>query len=144
MPKTRRASHRPEMWSRTVEIISFRTTVRLYAVTPKGEEPYIDSQPWLELDGTMDEPVRNVRDVVMNMYPKDKLEVGTARPASVGAIVQMRPHLSVVVTFPQTNFDRVWTLALGGRLKYGHLYFTKPHYNTALVVSMSLSNELEE
>jgi hypothetical protein len=35
-------------------------------------------------------------------------------------------------------------LALGGQLKYGHLYFTKPHYNTVLVVSMSLSNELEE
>ena len=80
----------------------------------------------------------------MKMHPKDKLEVGTARPASVGAIAQIRPHVSVVVTFPQTDFDRVWTLALGGQLTHGRLCFTKPHYNTALVVSMSVSNELEE
>jgi len=144
MPTKRRASHRAEMWSRTVEILSFRTTVRLHAVSRKGEEPSIDSQPWLELHGTMHEPVRDVRDVVMSLYPKDKVEPGTARPASVGAIVQMRPHLSVVVTFPQTDFDRIWTLALGGRLKHGRLYFTKPHYNTALVVSMSVSDELDE
>jgi hypothetical protein len=38
----------------------------------------------------------------------------------------------------------VWALALAGQLKYSHRYFTKPHYNSVLVVSASFSNELEE
>jgi hypothetical protein len=41
-------------------------------------------------------------------------------------------------------FDRVWVLALSGHLKFARVYFTKPHYNSGLVVSASFSNELEE
>jgi hypothetical protein len=48
------------------------------------------------------------------------------------------------VTWPHLDFDRVWGLVLGGRLKYSHLYFTKPHCGHGLVVSASFSNELEE
>jgi hypothetical protein len=70
--------------------------------------------------------------------------VGTARPASVGAVIQAKPHLQFVLTWPQTEFDRVWTIALGGRLTHGHFYFTKPHYNSGLIVSASFSSELEE
>jgi hypothetical protein len=87
---------------------SFRTSIRLCAVSRRGEEPYIESQPWLELQGAADEPVRDVREVVISLYPRDTLEIGTARPVSVGAIVQVRPHLSVVVTFRHADFDRVW------------------------------------
>ncbi len=90
------------------------------------------------------EPVRDVSDVIVSMFPKDKVEVGTARPASVGAVIQAKPHLQFVLTWPQTEFDRVWTMALGGRLTHGHFYFTKPHYNSGLIVSASFSSELEE
>ena len=49
----------------------------------------------LELHGTPNEPVLDVRDVVMSMYPKDKLEVGTARPASVVPLYRFgRTYLS--------------------------------------------------
>jgi hypothetical protein len=140
--KTR--SSKPEMLSRNVEITSFGATVRIGAVHRKGDEPEIESQPWLELRGTATEPVKGVKDVKISLYPQDKVVVGTARPASVGAIVGARPTLHAVISWPHVEFDRVWTLAIGGHLKLAHLYFTKPHYNSGLVVSASFSNELEE
>lgn len=135
---------RPEILSRDVEISSFRATVRLHAVHPRGEEPYIESRPWLELRGAMTEAVGKAREVMVSMYPEDQPKVGTARPAAVGAIIQTRPYLGLVLTWTQIDFDRLWALALAGRLTHGHLHFTKPHYNTALVLNASFSNEAEE
>ena len=40
-------SSNPEMLSRNVEISSFAPTVRLSAVHRKGDEPYVEGQPWL-------------------------------------------------------------------------------------------------
>ena len=37
-----------------------------------------------------------------------------------------------MVTWQQLDFDRVWTLAVSGHLKFAHMYFTKPHYNSRL------------
>jgi hypothetical protein len=81
---------------------------------------------------------------MISLYPREKLEVGTARLAAVGAIIQARPHLEFELTWSHADFDRVWIIALGGRLTHGHFYFTKPHYNRELVVSLSFSTELEE
>jgi hypothetical protein len=55
-PRKRCKSSKPEMLSRNVEISSFGATVRIGAVHRKGEEPEIDSQPWLELRGTRSRP----------------------------------------------------------------------------------------
>ena len=132
------------MLSRNVEISGFRTSIRISAVHRRGEEPEIESKPWLELQGKATEPIRDVIDVKISMYPEEPVVVGTARPAAVGAIIQAKPELSVVLTLSHAEFDRVWALALAGQLKYSHLYFTKPHYNSGLVVSASFSNELEE
>ena len=141
MANRRRKSGRPEMLSRNIEISSFSATVRLGAVHRKGENPYIEGEPWLELRGTATEAVRDVRDVRISMYPRNTLQIGPARPASVGSLIQ---ELSCVLTWPPVDFDRIWALALSGRHTHGNLYFTKPHYNTALVVSASFSNEAEE
>ena len=132
------------MLSRDVEIRASSLTVRIRAVHAKGAAPEIDTQPWLQLKGVLTEPVKGVRDVVISLYPKDKLEVGTARPASCGAIIRARPELQFVITWPQHEFDRLWGLVLGNRLTHGHFYITKPHYNTGLIVSASFSSELEE
>jgi len=144
MPKRKRSPNKPEMLSRNVAISSFPATVRIGAVHRRGEEPEIESQPWLELQGKATEPIRGVTDVKISMYPREPLVIGTARPASAGAIIQAKPELSVVLTWANADFDRVWTLATTGQLKYSHLYFTKPHYNSGLVVSASFSTELEE
>ena len=143
MTKKRRSGH-PEMLSRNVEISDFRTTVRISAVHRRGDEPEIESKPWLELQGKATEPIQGVVDVKISMYPEEPLVVGTARPAAVGAIIQAKPELSVVLSWSHADFDRVWAMALAGHLKYTHLYFTAPHYNSGLVVSASFSNEREE
>jgi hypothetical protein len=94
MPTTRK-SGKPEMLSRDVEIRASSLTVRIRAVHVKGDDPEIESQPWLQLKGVLTEPVKGVRDVVISLYPKDKLEAGTAGPASCGAIISARPEGSV-------------------------------------------------
>jgi len=104
----------------------------------------MESHPWLELRGSLLEPVGMLRDVVVSLYPRDDCRIGTARPASIGAIVGARPALEIVISWPQIDFDRVWTLALSGKLAFAHLHFTKPRYNKGLVVSASFSSELEE
>lgn len=142
-PKRKPQGSKPEMLSRNVEITSFSATVRLNAVH-KGDEPYVEGQPWLELCGTAKEPVNGVADVKISMWPREKVELGTARPASVGVVLGARPQLAFGLTWSQAEFDRVWNLAISGHLKFAHLYFTKPHYNSGLVVSASFSNELEE
>lgn len=141
--KKRRPS-KPEILSRTVTIASFSATVRLHTVHHRHEEPFIEAKPWLELRGTLSEAIRDVRDIRISMYPEDDLLVGTARPASVGSIIQVRPDVSAVLTWPQREYDRLWSLALAGHLKFAYLAFTKPHYGSALVVSASFGNEIEE
>lgn len=132
------------MLSRTVEIKSSSLTVRISAVHSKGDEPEIESQPWLELKGVLTELVNDVGNVLISLYPKDRIEVGTAPPASCGAIIRARPELQFVLTWPQHEFDRLWAMVLGNRLTHAHFYFTKPHYNSGLVVSASFSRELED
>jgi len=143
-PKRRRRNGKPEMLSRNVAITSFSATVRLNAIHHKGDDPYIEGQPWLELRGTTQEPVKGVTDVKISMWPRETVEIGTARPASVGSVLGARPELAFGLTWPQAEFDRVWNLAISGHVKFAHVYFTKPHYNSGLVVSASFSSELEE
>ena len=129
MPRRRRGSRPNAPLTRSVEISSFRASVRLSVDEPKDPQPLIEVQPWLELQGTLKEPLKDVRDVVLSVYPKADANVGTARPASVAAIIQARPKLEVVASCPRADFEHIWTFALTGHLKHAHLVFTKPHYN---------------
>lgn len=119
-------------------------SVSLQGVEQRGYEPRIEASSWLELSGALDEPVRDVREVVLSLYTRDNLEPGTARPLAVGSIFKTRPELSVVVGFPHSDFQNIWTLALLERLKFAHFAFTKPYYNSALVTEISFSTEREE
>lgn len=60
--KNKRRSNRPELLVRNVETTGVSTNVGLHAVHHKGAEPYIESQPWLELRGTATEPLNGVTD----------------------------------------------------------------------------------
>jgi hypothetical protein len=132
------------MLSRDAAIASFSASLRIAAAHRRGEEPEIESQPWLELRGTLEEPVKGVTNVRISNYPREPSTIGTARPASVGAIIGMKPEMSIVLTWSHVEFDRLWAMALSGHVKFVHLYFTKPHYNSGLVVSASFSSEREE
>jgi hypothetical protein len=142
--KKKRKSNKPELLWRNVEITGVSTNVDLNAVHHKGAEPYVESQPWLELRGTVTEPVNGVTDVKISVWLRETPKVGTARPASVGAMLGAKPELALGVSWLPDGFDRVWALALSGHLKFARMCFTKPHYNSGLVVSATFSNELEE
>jgi hypothetical protein len=71
------------------------------------------------------------------------MEVGTARPASCdpssrAAGAPVRHYLAAA------RVDPLWSMVLGNRLTYAHFYFRRPQYNSALIVSASLSSELEQ
>jgi hypothetical protein len=127
-----------------VEITCVSTNAGLNVVHHRGAQPYVESQPWLELRGAATEPVNGVTDVKVSVWLRETLEVGTARPPSVGAMLGAKPELSFGLSWLPDGFDRVWALALSGHLKFARVCFTKPHYNSGLVVSASFSNELEE
>jgi hypothetical protein len=50
----------------------------------------------------------------------------------------------MVFSWTHTEFDRVWAMGLAGQLKHAHAYFTRPDRKTALVTSVSFSNERPE
>jgi hypothetical protein len=140
----KRRTHRLEMLTRSVEISTFRVSLSLGIDEPKLPDPELETTPWLELRGMMNEPIRDVRDVLFSIYPKDKVVVGTARPASVASIIQIRPEISVVSPIPHIDFDRMLTMALAGQVKFAWMFFTKPHYGRARVTNLSFSNERED
>jgi hypothetical protein len=142
--KIKRKSNTPELLWRNVEITGVSTNVGLNAVHHRGAEPYVESQPWFELRGTATVPVNGVTDVTISVWLRDTPKVGTARPASVGAMLGAKPELSFGLSWLPDGFDRVWALALSGHLKFARVCFTKPHDNSGLVVSASFSNEPEE
>lgn len=141
MPGARGQKRGEELLRRDVEVVSIHTYMSLHIVEPKGLEPSIGSDPWLEVRGNVTEPIRDVTELVISVHGKDRPTPGPVRPLSVGAIIQIRPHVSAVVTFPRREFDHLWWMALSGHLKHAHIIFTKPHYNSALVTHLSLSNE---
>jgi hypothetical protein len=98
----------------------------------------------LELRGTVDEPIRDVRDVVISVHVDEREEPGSTNPPSVGAIVGVRPTVQAVVALTSASFDRLWTMAMSGQLRYIWLALTEPHRRSALVVSASFSNQYEE
>jgi hypothetical protein len=98
----------------------------------------------LEVRGNADEPVRDIVELVITVHPDNREEPGPGGLPSVGAIIQLRPHIQAVVKLPSVDFDRAWSLATGGYLRFCWMAFTEPHRRFAHVVSVSFSNEFEE
>ena len=144
MPKKRRRTKRADILNRTVDITSFGTTLRVRVDEPSDPEPEIEVKPWLELRGGLDEPVRQTSDIVLSLYPDARTKVGTGRPLAVGAIIGARTAVEAVISLPHAEFDRLWSFALSGHLKHAWMAFTRPHYNTGLVLAVSFSSQREE
>lgn len=144
MPKKPRRTKRADILNRTVDITSFRMTLRVGVDEPRDPEPEIEVKPWLELRGLLDEPVRQTSDIVLSLYPDARTKVGTARPPAVGAIIGSRSAVEAVITLPHADFDRLWSFAISGHLKHAWMAFTRPHYNSGLVLAVSFSSQREE
>ncbi len=142
----RRASYRPahEPLSRSVQITAVDVCVALHPDDTSPDDRIGGSRAWLELRGTVDEQIAETSDVAIHISAADKADRGSGPPPCVGAIIQVRPTVSVVVAFPHLEFDRLWAMALAGRLTHAHLTFVKPRYGKARVLNLSLSNTAEE
>jgi hypothetical protein len=128
-----------ELLLRTATLSSACPNVSVGASERRGEPPRIGGHHWLIFRGTLDESVKNVSEVQFTLEGEEHPEPGPAKPASVGAIVQMRPHMTVYTKVPATEFDRLWTAA--ALIKHAYVRFTKPRYGTALVTSVMFSAE---
>src|SRR5688572_12126448 len=114
-----RKKRRDETVRRNVTISSFNAHFWTRAVVERrGDEPEIENYSWLTLRGTMDEPLRSSMNIEISLRPEDKVTVGTARPPSVGAIIGLKPQVTLVAAINRPEFDRLWTMAMSGWLKY--------------------------
>jgi hypothetical protein len=142
----RGASYRPahEPLSRSVQVTAVDVRVALYPDDTSRIDPIGESRAWLDLRGTADERIAETSDVAIHIRAADKADRGIGPPPCVGGIIHVRPTVCVVVAFPHLEFDRLWAMALAGRLTHAHLTFVKPRYGKARVLSLSLSNTAEE
>jgi hypothetical protein len=81
MPKKRRrATRRRETLNCSIDVSSFRASLRVRVDEPRNPVSEIEVRLWLELRGTLNEAVGPARDVVLSLYPDARTKVGTARP----------------------------------------------------------------
>lgn len=142
MTKKKRA--RVEYLIRSIEVRSVYTHLSLHVDGERTGHPKPGGNCWMEVRGVFDEPVKGQSEVVISIQEDERGEIGPARPASIGHVIQMRPHLRAVVAMPPKAFERTWTLAASGRLSHAWISMTKPHYNDASVPSVAFANELIE
>ena len=129
--------------AREMRVSSVAFFVSTHAEKPHGAEPLRESRAWLDLEGTLDEPLRGVSSATMALHPEAEWHRGTVGPPSIGGIIGLKPHIQCVVGLPDDDFDRVWLTATAGHLGFCHFAFTEPERRHAFIVSASFSNKGE-
>jgi hypothetical protein len=142
--KVRKSAPKQPLLIRTMTVSGFSVRMGINASQPRGVPPSLEMSTSLELRGTLNEPVRGVVDVEIHLGPEDHPGFGETSPAAVGAIVGMRPNMSIWLRWPPREFDRLWAMTLGGALKFVRLVTTPPKHNSGLVISAYFSSEVDE
>jgi hypothetical protein len=143
MTKKQRGTSARELLSREVVVRSAVFRVSTSLDKQRGAPTRIESGPWLELSGDLNEHLREVTAVEFNVHRSDRERDHESEPRSVGAIIALRPRVQVVVSVPGEEFDRIWSMALADQLKHVHFVFEAPNRNSALVINASFSNGSE-
>ena len=107
-------------------------------------EPHLSSTARIELTGTMDEPVRDTREVEIVLYAADDPKPGRDPTPRIGLVHGVRPVMRAAIFIPHRDFDRLWSLALSRLLKHAHMFLTPPRYQSAYVLNISFSTQPEE
>lgn len=106
---------------RFVTITAVSAGTSLSAGQERGAEPQLSSTARLELTGTMDEPIRDTREVEIVLYAADDPKPGSNPTPWIGLIHGIRPVMRAAIFILHRDFDRVWSLALSGLLKHAHM-----------------------
>jgi len=112
--------------------------------TSGDDDPEFISSARIELVGTLDEPIRDVRDDQITLYSTDRATVGKEPVPWIGLIHAFRPTVRPTVFVPEPAFNRLWDLVIGGMAKFAYMTLTKPHYQEAFVLYLSVSTHPEE
>jgi hypothetical protein len=123
--KTRPRQRRPDPLMRFIEFSEARARTGVRAARERGQEPEVRSSGALELVGTMDEPVRDTREIEVAVYADDAAKLGAGPPPWIGFIETVRPVVRAVVFVSHRDFDRLWMLALSGLLKHVRLAISR-------------------
>jgi hypothetical protein len=115
---------------------------------PRGSAPDaprpLDWASRLEILGTGNQPVKETRAFRVTLRAQDTDQPSPRYPASIGAIIQVRPSIVGGVWLPTRAFDHAWAMATSGQLRYLHLSFTTPKRSTAFIMSASFSNTSDD
>ena len=144
MKKSSSRKRKPETLMRFVNITGVSAGTSISAAQERGNEPQLSSTSRIELTGTMDEPIRDTRDIEIVLYAADDPKPGRDPTPWIGLVHGIRPVMRAAIFIPHRDFDRVWSLALSGLLKHAHMFLTPPRYQSAYVLNISFSTHLEE
>jgi len=59
----------------------------------------------------------------------------------IGFLDTRPPEVRATVFLPADMIETVWAMVNAGNVKHGHLTLTKPHYGSAFITGLALSNE---
>jgi hypothetical protein len=145
MPRRkRRTRRRIETLVRFVDINAVSAGTSISIEQERGAEPQLSSTARIELTGTMDEPIRDTREVEIVLYAADDPKPGRDPMPWIGLVHGIRPVMRAAIFIPHRDFDRLWSLGLSGLLKHAHMFLTPPRYQSAYVLNISFSTYLEE
>jgi len=140
MVKKKMGRPRLEYEIRTLQI----TKVEMF-VTYRIEDRHSYGPPgdaWLKVDGTLDETLEGQTTAEISIHELEKADRHAPdRPKSIGALIQTRPRIQILIDLPGPLFERTWTMASGGKLLHIWISMTKPVRQHAHVLSVSLQNE---
>jgi hypothetical protein len=143
-PRKRHTRRRIETLVRFVAINAVSAGTSISAAQERGAEPHLSSTARIELTDTMDEPIRETRDVEIVLYASDDPKPGRDPTPWIGLVHGIRPVIHAAIFIPHRDFDRLWSLALSGLLKHAHMFLTPPRYQSAYVLNISFSTQPEE
>ena len=144
MKKRTSRKQKPETLMRFIDITSISAGTSFSAGQERGDAPHISTTARVEMTGTMNEPVRQTRDVEIVVYAADDPKSGAGPPPWIGLVHGVRPVMHAAVFLPDRVFDRLWSLALSGLLKHAHIFLTPPRYQSAYVLNFSFSTQFKE
>ena len=81
--KRRRQSRRPETMRRNAVISSFRPSISFSVRGESKPEPEIEGRAWLRLRGMLIEPIRDVHEVTLSLWPDPDKRVGPPDPSQL-------------------------------------------------------------
>lgn len=141
MPHQRSRRRPPEVLARTVRLKSWATRVSFHVDKQRGVPSRLSCDSWLELRGSGDEPVQQVREFSVSLHIDDLEQRRSVDAPAIGHVLQTRPHVQAVIGLPRAAFDHVWALAIAGQLRYCYLVFTEPKRGSAPIGSTYFSND---